>query len=105
MIPDRDYYADKDGKLTTDASRAAIQIAVTGCFLDPRVANRYGITDSLVSVDEPNAPRRVVKMEIETEEKPEETEELEEPQEPAVAAKTEEPKAKKPAAKKGEKKK
>lgn len=59
MIPDRDYYADKDGKLTTDPARSARQIGVKGCFLDERVAHRYGITDTLVSVDEPNAIRRV----------------------------------------------
>lgn len=59
MIPDRDYYADKFGKLTTDPAEAAQQIGVKGCFLDERVARRYGITDTLVSVTEPNAMRRV----------------------------------------------
>lgn len=60
MIPDRDYYADKDGKLTEDASKAAIQVAVAGVLLDDRIAKRYGIADTLVSVDEPNAPPRRV---------------------------------------------
>lgn len=59
MIPDRDYYADKHGKLTDDPEKYAQQIAVAGCFLPDHVAQRYGITDALVSVDEPNAPRRV----------------------------------------------
>jgi len=59
MIPDRDYYADKNGKLTDDPTQWAFQVAVRGCFLDPRAAKRYGITDTLVSVDEPNALRRV----------------------------------------------
>lgn len=59
MIPDRDYYADKEGRLTTDATRAVLQVAVKGCYLDERVARRYGITDTLVSVNEPGAVRRV----------------------------------------------
>lgn len=121
MIPDRDYYADKDGKLTTDASRSAFQVAVKGVFLDERVARRYGITDTLVSIDEPNAPlTRVVKIETEPEEKElEEQSELEEkqeePQKPAVTAgepeevEAEKSKAsvtvKRSVAKKGEKKK
>jgi hypothetical protein len=107
MIPDRDYYVDKNGKLTDDPSQYARQVGVKGFFLDEGTARRFGITDTLVSVDEPAAPRRVtdrneasvkiVKAE-EKEDKPQE------PQEPAAVA--EKPvKAAKPAAKKGEKKK
>lgn len=99
MIPDRDYFADKDGKLTTNASRAAIQVAVAGCFLDPRVAQHYGIGDALVSAAEPAAVRRVLK--IEKPQEPQEPAAAEEPEEPKV----EQPKAKRPAAKKGDKKK
>ena len=114
MIPDRDYYEDAAGRLTTDATKAVAQVAVKGHFLDERIARRFGITDTLVSVDEPNAMRRVTgrnessvelrKADEEKEGKPEETKE---PQEPAEAAepKAEEPKAKESAAKKGEKKK
>lgn len=124
MIPNEDVYADKDGKVTSDPSKYAAQIAVKGFLLDERVARRYGITDTLVSVDEPNALRRVVKIETEPEEKeleeqPElEEEKQEEPQKPAVTAESE-PEAKeveaekskasvtvkRAAAKKGEKKK
>lgn len=113
MIPDQDYYADKDGNLTTDPTQYARQIGVKGHLLDERVARRYGITDTLVSTGEPNAVRRVTGRDAasvritkaeETEDKPQE------PQEPADAAEpttTEEskPEAKKPAAKEGEKKK
>ncbi len=94
MIPDRDYYADKNGRLTTDASQAAFQVAVKGCFLDPRAAKRYGITDALVSVDEPGAIRSVrskPEPEIETESEP--------------MAETSEAEAAEPKAKKGAKKK
>jgi hypothetical protein len=59
MIPDRDYYEDATGKLTTDAAKAVAQVAVKGCFLDERIARRFGITDILVSVNEPGAVRRV----------------------------------------------
>lgn len=59
MIPDKDYYADKDGKLTDDPEKFASQIAVAGVFLDEKIARRYGIADTLVSVDEPGAVRRV----------------------------------------------
>jgi hypothetical protein len=104
MVPDRDYYADKDGKLTTDASQAAIQIAVAGFELDPRVAKRYGITDAVVSVDEPGAVRRVKEIVTELESAPEP-----EPEIPAEAAGVAEPDAddkpaKKAASKKGKKK-
>lgn len=101
MIPDRDYFLDKEGKVTTDASRAAIQLGVKGCFLDPRIANRYGLTDMLVSVDEPAAPRRITpaaESSIKISKPAEESEE--QPQEPAAAEVK-----KKPAAKKGEKRK
>lgn len=123
MIPDRDYYADKNGRLTDDPNQYARQVAVKGCFLDPRVAARFGIVNDLVSVDEPAAPRRItsrneasVKI-VRTQEVEEKPEEPKEPQEPAAAAEPEagsEPEAtapakkteaKKPAAKKGEKKK
>lgn len=116
MIPDRDYYADKHGKLTNDPKQYALQIAVQGFFLDERVARRYGITDTLVSTDEPNALRRVTgrNQSSVTIEKAEDTpEETQEPQRPAVADEpgSEEPEAQKPkaetekpAAKKGDKK-
>lgn len=113
MIPDRDYYADKNGKLTDDPTQWAFQIAVAGHFLDERVVKRYGIGDTLVSADEPTAaPVRVRKVETEPEEK--ELEETKEPQEPVVVAEPKtEPKIvkvdkqamKKQAARKGEKKK
>ena len=99
MIPDRDYYADKWGKLTDDPNEYARQIGVKGVNLDERIARRYGISDTLVSVDEPAAPRRVtgkseasVKI-VKADEKVEEKEEKK-PQEPADVAE------KKPAAKK-----
>lgn len=126
MVPDRDYYADKNGKLTDDPTQYAFQVGVKGCFLDPRVASRYGIGNELVSVNEPAAPRRVtgrneasVKI-VRAEEKEGSVppasagEDSDKPQEPAEAAgsKANEPKAdkpkaeaKKPAAKKGEKSK
>jgi hypothetical protein len=59
MIPDQDYYADEDGKITTDPEKYARQIAVKGVELDERIAKRYGIRDTLVSTDEPHASRRV----------------------------------------------
>lgn len=135
MIPSEDIYADKDGKITIDPSKYARQIAVKGFELDERVARRFGITDTLVLIDEPNVSRRVTgrnessvrihKAEEEKPEaeKPEETEKQEEPQKPAVTAdepevdeaKAREPKeaakskasvtVKRSAAKKGEKKK
>jgi hypothetical protein len=106
MIPDRDYYADKNGKLTTDTSQAAIQVAVAGCVLDPRVAKRYGITDAVVSVDEPGAIRRVARGAM-SEPEPESDESPAEEPAAAEAADAASPKAeaKKPAAKKGAKKK
>lgn len=105
MIPDRDYYADKDGKLTTDASKAAVQIGVKGCFLDERIARRYGITDTLVPVDEPAAPRRVTgrnESSIKITKVEDKGEKTQKPQEPAEAAepKAEEEQAEDPAAKK-----
>lgn len=60
MVPDRDHYVDAYGRLTTDMSKAAAQVAVKGCYLDDKVARRYGLTDELVSVDEPSAPRRMM---------------------------------------------
>ncbi len=59
MIPDKDYYVDAAGKLTDDPAKYAAQVAVAGVFLDARDAKRYGIHDTLVSVDEPRAVRRV----------------------------------------------
>lgn len=59
MIPKQDVYADKDGNITDDPLKYARQIAVKGCLLDERIARRYGIADTLVSVDEPRAVRRV----------------------------------------------
>ena len=111
MIPDRDYYADKNGKLTDDPDQYARQIGVKGFELDERVARRYGITDTLVSTGEPHAVRRVTgrnaasvqitKAEEKTEAKPVETQ----PQEPAEAdepkaAEETKPEAAKPTAKK-----
>lgn len=112
MVPDKDYYADKDGKLTDDPTKFAAQVATAGVFLDERIAKRYGIRDTLVSTDEPNAPRRVTGGDSVHITKAEDQEE--EPQKPAVAdepeveeQEAEEPTAEtaKPAAKKGEKKK
>lgn len=108
MIPDKDYYADKDGKLTDDPEKYAIQVAVAGCFLDDRAAMRYGISDALVSVAEPAAVRRVKKIETE----PAEAEEVEnvqaepepEPEKAEAPAEKATPE-KKAAAKKGAKKK
>jgi hypothetical protein len=115
MVPDRDYYADKDGKLTDDPEKYARQIGVKGFFLDDGVARRYGISDTLVSTDEPNAPRRVTGRSNEASvEISKADEDTQEPQEPVVAdePQAEEPEAEKPkaetakpAAKKGEKKK
>jgi len=109
MIPDRDYYADKHGKLTTDMSQAAFQVAVAGCVLDPRVAKRYGIGgDVMVAADEPGAVRRVAKGAISEPESESEESPAEEPA-AAEAADAASPKAeakpKQPAAKKGAKKK
>lgn len=59
MIPNKDIYVDKDGKITDDPEKYAAQIAVEGVSLDERIAKRYGIEDVLVSVDEPRASRRV----------------------------------------------
>lgn len=98
MIPNRDYYADKFGKLTEDPNEYARQIAVKGCFLDDRVAKRFGITDVLVSISEPNAVRRVTGRNASSVQitKATETEEItQEPQEPAEAVETDKPTAKK----------
>jgi topoisomerase IA-like protein len=106
MVPNRDFYADKDGNLTTDASKAARQIGVKGCFLDERIAQRYGITEDLVSVDEPNAPRRVTSRNAasvlikKAEEKEVDSQEPQEPAEAAEAKAEAKTEAKKPAAKK-----
>lgn len=125
MIPDRDYYADKNGKLTDDPDQYARQIGVKGCLLDERTARRFGITDTLVSTGEPNAVRRVtgrnaasvqiVTKAEETEakaedQKPKAEDQPQEPQEPAVAdepkaAEETKPEAEKPTAKEGVKKK
>jgi hypothetical protein len=111
MIPDRDYYADKDGKITDDMSKAARQIGVKGHVLDDKIARRYGILiDDLVPVNEPDAPRRMMgsipARKTERNEasvkvaKVEEKQQAKKPQEPADADE-----AKKPAAKKETKKK
>lgn len=116
MIPDRDYYADKDGKLTDDPKQYARQIAVAGFALDERIARRYGISDTLVSVDEPNAPRRVTggaSIEIikaedskdESEDQPQEPQKPAEAGEPEVAETKASVTVKKPAAKKEKRKK
>ncbi len=90
MIPDRDHYADKHGKLTDDPDQYASQIAVRGCFLDDRVARRFGITDMLVSTAEPNTTRRVsgrsaASLRI-TKAEEKEAPTQDQPQEPAEAA-------------------
>lgn len=59
MIPQKDIYVDADDKITDDPSKYAAQVAVAGVFLEERVAERYGIDDTLVSVDEPGAVRTV----------------------------------------------
>lgn len=105
MIPDKDYYADKDGKITDDPEKYAFQVAVAGVNLEDRVAKRYGL-DTLVSTSEPNAVRRVSDRDKDNGSsvkifKPEE----QEPQEPAVAAEEEgKSKASVKVVKKGEKK-
>jgi len=98
MIPNSDYYADKFGKLTEDPNEYARQIAVKGCFLDDRVAKRFGITDVLVSISEPNAVRRVTgrnaaSVQIIT--AADKEAQAPEPQEPADAVETAKPAAKK----------
>lgn len=88
MIPDQDYYADKDGKLTEDPEKFAVQVASKGVFLDERIAKRFGLND-LVSTDEPGAPRRIktVIAKPEPEETSTETSEAEpEAEEPKAAA-------------------
>jgi hypothetical protein len=109
MVPKKDVYADKDGKITTDPQKYAFQIAVAGHELDDRIAKRYGIADELVSVDEPAAPRRVIgtvtKPETETESKPKAETHGAEAAESKASVKVEKAAAKKPAAKKGAKKK
>lgn len=109
MVPDKDYYADKDGKLTDDPAQYAIQVAVAGVNLDERVAKRYGIIDSLVSVDEPSAVRRVTgrsEASVKIEKAEEDVETEPEPKAEAPKAKAPEQKpAPKAAAKKGAKKK
>jgi hypothetical protein len=60
MVPDKDLYADKDGKLTDDMSKAAFQVAVAGHVLNDRIARKYGLLGDLVSVDEPAAPRKMI---------------------------------------------
>ena len=118
MIADRDIYADKNGKITDDPNEYAFQVAVAGVNLDERVARRFGIKDMLVSVNEPNAVRRVTGRsaasvvikkaddeQIQTEPEPKaETPEVTAPEPKAEKAIAEKP-AKKAEAKKGEKKK
>lgn len=107
MIPNEDIYADKDGKITKDPSQYARQIAVKGFELDERVAKRFGIGDALVSVNEPNAVRRVAnKASVQISKADEKEESEEEPQEPVVTAEEEtKSKASVKVVKKGEKKK
>lgn len=96
MIPSRDYYADKNGKLTDDPKEWAFQIATAGVFLDDRTAGRYGIgADTLVKPDEPTAPSLRVRR-IETEPEPKAVGVKDKPQEPVAAEpEPEEPKAEK----------
>lgn len=116
MVPDKDYYVDKDDKLTDDPAKYAAQVAVGGVYLDDRIAKRYGIGgggDYLVAADEPGAVRRVARgassesessVHVTKVEEDEETEAAEAAD--AASLKVEKPKteATKPAAK-GEKKK
>ena len=102
MVPDKDYYADKDGKLTSDPSKYAYQVGVAGHQLDDRIAKRFGIADQLVSVDEPRAVRRVA-AKIEPEAKPADAAEAADAASPEVEKPKTEAK-KKPAAKGAKKK-
>jgi hypothetical protein len=89
LVAKKDVYVDKHDRVTTDMSQAAAQIAVAGHVLDERVVKRYGIADTLESVDEPRALRMVrnkPEPKIETESEPK----AETPEAPAA-----EPKAKK----------
>ncbi len=114
MIPKHDVYIDKNGYVTDDPKEYAIQVAAAGCHLEDRVAQRYGITDMLVSVHEPSSRRIVIggprtkPSKVNTESEPKATSIKESPDatapEPeAEKAKTEEP-AKDAEAKKGNKK-
>ncbi len=114
MIPANDVYVDKHGNVTTDPKEYAIQVAAAGCHLDDRTAKRYGISDALVSVHEPNSRRIVMggrgpKPSTKTESEPtadpiEETPDATAAEPEADEAITEEP-AKHAEAKKGDKKK
>ncbi len=98
MIPNRDIYADANGNITDDPEQYARQVAVKGCFLDPRIVQQYGIADMLVSTTEPQAARRVTGRNASSVQitKATETEEItQEPQEPAEAVETDKPTAKK----------
>lgn len=92
MIPNKDIYADKHGKITENPEEYAIQVAVAGVHLDDRVMKRYGITDSLVSTEEPGAVRPVRgKAEIVEKEEAKAEEPVDEPAEvPNVEAEAEE---------------
>jgi hypothetical protein len=113
MIPARDVYIDKNGNVTADPKQYAIQVAAAGCHLDDRIAQRYGISDALVSTMEPAArrivmggrpPKPATKTEPEPKETPiEETPDATAPEPEADTAITEEP-ATKAEAKKGAKK-
>ena len=107
MVPSKDIYADKDGKITDDPQQYAIQVAVAGVNLEDRVAKRYGITDSLVSTEEPGAVRPVRgKVVVEEEaEAPEGAVAAEEESASPAEEKSEAEAAKKSAAKTGAKKK
>jgi len=59
FVAKKDIYADKDGKITSDPLDYASQIAVAGHVLNERVVKRYGISDELVSIDEPRVIRKV----------------------------------------------
>lgn len=98
MIADRDIYADKHGNLTDDPTAYAVQVAVKGCHLDERIAQRFGISDTLISTTEPQATRRVtgrnaasvrITKAAETEEKQQEPQEPADAVEPKPAAKKE----------------
>lgn len=62
MIPDKDYYADKNGKLTDDPNAFAFQIALKGVYLDAGVAKRYGIENVPTSTDGPKRSKASVQI-------------------------------------------
>lgn len=110
MVPNKDIYADKNGNVTEDPEQFAFQVATAGVELDERIAKRYGIEDSLVSIDEPHAVRKVIgrsepkpKPEKETEPEPKAEKPEAEAAEPKADKAVAEKPAKKAEAKKGAK--